>query len=173
MPAEAGVCLVVPNQVSGAFQRCESRACAWHEQRESCLEKEDEMRTLVFATLALLLCSATQDPGKCSNKGARIIRGGSSVSGPTSSCVNGDPCGYVLTYNTPRTECSPLPDHCCLPQVQQSYIRRFGCVDDDGDPTTPTVCLGSARDYFGPAVIVDVTVVCEEDGDCGHLPEDY
>jgi hypothetical protein len=129
---------------------------------------------VVLASLGFVDVARPQEPvpvprakegDPCEGKGARITTpGGSSSTAPTTRCVDSNgvttSCGYVLTYNPPVTTCVAMPDHCCLQQVQRSYTQSFDCQPEHPSNPQATKCVGGAKNYFGPSVVVDVTVGC-------------
>jgi hypothetical protein len=108
----------------------------------------------------------------CPKKKSVVVSGGGSTSGVTTTCGDGSGCGYVFTYNPPRTTCEPSElEVCCVEQVQQGYTRTYSCKDHDDNPATPTICVGGPKVPFGSTHVVLVTVGCTATGCQDPAPE--
>lgn len=102
----------------------------------------------------------------CQNSGAQGA-GSTSSTGSTTTCQDGTPCGYILTYTPPASSsCVPAMDKCCLDQDQQTYSQPFSCQGE------PSHCVGGTKTYRGNVVTVKTTVQCTGgSGQCGALSE--
>ena len=108
----------------------------------------------------------------CPKKKSKVLSGGGTTTGVTTTCGDGNGCGYILTYNPPTTECEASElEVCCVEQIQQGYTQVFSCQPGvhSGDPTR---CVGGAKSPFGSNHVVCVTVACETAG-CATPPSEY
>lgn len=77
----------------------------------------------VLACTALATLSARVDggPANCTNNAA-IASGTTSTSAGGTPCGDGANCNYQVAYNPPQPpesqQCTPMPEKCCVNQMQ-------------------------------------------------------
>lgn len=113
----------------------------------------------------------------CTNTAATNAGTTTTTGGGTQICTDGTSCGHTNTYNPPdptKNPCIPMPDWCCVDQMQSAYTQTFSCTPDPLNPAQ-TKCTGGAKQFNATKVAVKISVPCtgKNPATCTATPDFY